>query len=101
MIKSKSNTDFNTPIGEVKNFNAEDIKKETEFRRLKEEEKELHIKKLHEDIAEEDRRQKQNDDKKTVKSSSSQWSFCIFSRSETEETIDISLKPDFKKGKKK
>ena len=101
VIKSKSNQEFNKPLGEVKNFNLDEIKRETEFRRMKEDEKETTIKKLRDDIEEEDRKQREIDRRDSVKRTSSQWSFCIFCKSEQEETIDISDKPDFSKKRKK
>jgi hypothetical protein len=105
MIKSKSTIEFNKPIDESKELKI-DGKVDREpldmkiNKKLTREDKNIIIERLREEIQIEDERQKKEKESKTIKKSSSKWSFCIFCHSETEDTIDISDKPDFSKGKK-
>jgi hypothetical protein len=105
MIKSKSNTEFSKPIDESKDFKIEE-KVNHELldmkinKKLTREDKNILIERLREEIQIEDEKQKKEKESKTIKKSSSKWSFCIFCHSETEDTIDISDKPDFSRRKR-
>ena len=69
MKKSKSESKFNVSIDEIKEFTIEDIKK--------------------------DALPKPKPKKQAVRRSHFTFSCCLFYQSDKEETIDISLKPNF------
>ena len=105
MIKSKSNTGFNNLINESKEFRVDEQVNDELLdmkinKKLTREDKNILIERLREEIQIEDEKQKKEKESKTIKKSSSKWSFCIFCHSETEDTIDISDKPDFSRRKR-
>lgn len=73
MKKSNSESSFNKRIDESKDLKIEELKKPVVIKKKAD---------------------------TTVSSKSTKWSCCIFYQSEREETIDISLKPNFRGIKK-